>query len=437
MGGALQDAAPSAAADPQMMEEIRRQYEEELEANRRALQEMTMSWQDKLEAAKKRRPTGVEVRDTEKLTIPYLSNLNEDPLLSGKIVFALKEGESTIGKAGGDVEPTFRIGGLGVSPLHAVVYVRQSRMEEDERGAAVYEVLLTAHGKTSINGIVLRENESKRLEHKDRIIFGHNHMYVFVDPADMDKTLPSWEEGMREVTKDVMEECATQQTPQTKLAEIKYREKCEKLQADVQLFESEKKELLRKIKDKEALVLASEEDQAEAERKLKLIAAEKRAALQELDRKEDELKARRLLLEREKDEEAKRQDAERAAHVFLQEVMGRTALLVEEANGYAQELGVGVYFSLKLNAKSRSVCGLRSTLIGTSLQQAEIVIRVQRVDSDVVQLWNLDLFEKKVFDMRELYTQWAAGSRTEPYLKEGVKDPFALDMESYQVGKAH
>ncbi|CDI87401.1 hypothetical protein EPH_0005460 [Eimeria praecox] len=433
MGGALPDTAPGAGADPQMMEELRRQYEEELEANRRALQEMTMSWQDKLEAAKNRRPTSVEVRDTEQLTIPYLSNLNEDPLLSGKIVFALNEGKSTIGKPGGDAEPNFRIGGLGVSPLHAVVDVRQVHKEGDAEGATVYEVVLTAHGKTSINGLTLGENESKPLEHKDRVIFGHNNMYVFVDPTDMDKALPSWEEGMREVTKDVIDDCSTQQTPQAKLAELKYQEKWEKLQADVQHFESEKKELLRRLKDKEALVIASEEDQAEAEKKLKLVAAEKRAVLQELERKEDELKARRLLLEREKAEEAKRQDAERAAHVFLQEVMGKTALLVEEANGYAQELGVGVYFSLKLNTKLRSAGGLRSTLIGTSLQQTEIVIRVQRVDSDVVQLWNLDLFEKKVFEMRELYTQWAAGSRTESYLKEGVADPFALDMDSYQV----
>ncbi|CDJ61810.1 Protein CBR-KLP-6, related [Eimeria maxima] len=432
MGGALPDAVPGGGADPQM-EELRRQYEEELEANRKALQEMTMSWQDKLEAAKKRRPTSVEVRDTDQLTIPYLSNLNEDPLLSGKIVFPLTEGSSTIGKPGGNTEPKFHIGGLGVSPLHAVVDVRHAQQDGDGSGATVYEVMLTAHGKTCINGLVLGNNESKVLGHKDRIIFGHNNMFVFVDPTDEDKTLPSWEEGMREVTKDVIDECATQQTPQANLAELKYQEKVEKLQTDMQIFESEKKELLRRIKDKEALVLASEEDQAEAERKLKLVAAEKRAVLQELDRKEDELKARRLLLEREKNEEARRQDAERAAQVFLHEVMSRTALLVEEANGYAQELGVGVYFSLKLNTKTRSTGGLRSTLIGTSLQQTEIVIRVQRVDSDVVQLWNLDLFERKVFEMRELYTQWAAGSRAESYLKEGVTDPFALDLDSYQV----
>ncbi|CDJ48141.1 kinesin, putative [Eimeria brunetti] len=427
------DTAPGAAVDPQGVEEIRRQYEEELEANRRALQEMTMSWQDKLEAARNRRPTGVEIRGTEQLTTPYLSNLNEDPLLSGKIVFALKEGSSTVGKPGGDIEPTFRIGGLGVSPMHAIVDVRQIQKEGDNGGETVYEVVLTAHGKTAINGSILRENESKLLEHKDRVIFGHNNMYVFVDPTDTDKTLPSWEEGMREVTKDVIDECATQQTPQASLSELKYKEKWESLQADMRRFESEKKELLRKVKDKEALVLASEEDQAEAEKKLKVIAAEKQAMLQELNRKEDELRARRLLLEREQSEEAKRQDAERAAQVFLQEVIGKTALLVEEANGYAQELGVGVYFSLKLNTKLRSVGGLRSTLIGTSLQQTEIVIRVQRVDSDVVQLWNLDLFEKKVFEMRELYTHWAAGSRTTSYLKEGLADPFALDMDSYQV----
>lgn len=421
--------------DPGAVEELRRQYEEELEANRRALQEITTSWQDKLEAERKKGAAVDGSGGKEVPTVPYLSNLNEDPFLTGKIVFAMKEGQSTIGKPSGEADPNFRIGGLGVTPLHASVKVSKVHEDGDDTEDPVYEVVLTAYGKTSVNGDLLKDGESRRLAHKDRIIFGHNNMYVFVDPADMDKVLPSWEEGMKEVTKAALGECTLQQTSEAALAERKYQEKWERLQADVQLFESEKRELMRKLKDKEALVLASEEDHAAAQKKLKLIAAEKRAIQQELDRKEDELKARRLLMEKEKNEEAKRQDAERAAHVFLQEVMGRTALLVDEANGYAQELGVGVYFLLRLNTRSRGIGALRSTLCGTSLQQTEIVIRVQRVDSDIVQLWSLDLFEKKVFEMRELYTQWAAGSKKESYLKEGVGDPFALDADSYQVSE--
>lgn len=436
MGGGLPDSLPSSAPDHQMVEEIRRQYEEELEANRKALQDMTTSWKDKLEAARKREAS-VEVRGSGQLTVPHLSNLNEDPFLSGKIVFALNEGQVTIGKPGGEVEPTFRIGGLGVASQHAIIDVKRIQQSGKDTGDETYEVKLTAYGKTSVNGVVLGETESKLLTHKDRIIFGHNNMYVFVDPTDMDQELPTWEEGMMEATKDVVDEFSSQQAPDARPARTADKEKWERLQADLQLFESEKRELMRKLKDKEALVLASEEDQAAAEKKLKLIEAEKRAVQQELNRKEDELKARRMLLEREREEETKRQDAERAAHIFLQEVMSRTALLVDEANGYAQELGVGVYFSLKLSTRSRGAGGVRSTLIGTSLQQTEIVIRVQRADSDAVQIWRLDLFEKKIFEMRELYTQWAAGPKTESYLKGGAPDPFALDMESYQVSKAH
>lgn len=427
VGGGMIEGLPGGKADPAAVEELRRQYEEELEANRRALQEMTVSWQDKLEAERKKRVDAANSAPGKKLpTVPYFSNLNEDPFLSGKIVFAVNEGENTIGKPEGDSEPTFRIGGLGVVSLHAVVKVTKGEEEEDEPDAVVYEVTLVVYGRTTVNGELLKEGDSRQLQHKDRIIFGHNNMYVFVDPADMDKELPTWEEGMKEVTQDVINECNTQQTLEEALAERKYEEKLERLKADVQLFEAEKRELMRKLKDKEALVLASEEDQAVAQQKLKLIGAEKQAVQQELNRKQNELTERRNLLEKEKRDAAKRQDAERAANIFLKEVVGRTALLVDEANSYAQELGIGVYFSLKLSTRSDSASSRKA-------QQTEIAIRVQRVDSNVTQLWDLDLFEKKVFEMREIYSQWTQGPKTGPYIQKGAPDPFALDANSYQV----
>ncbi|KAL8433751.1 hypothetical protein ACSSS7_003648 [Eimeria intestinalis] len=433
MGSVLPDAGAEAGQDSAAVEELKRQYEEELEANRRALQEMTTSWQDKLNAERQKGVAVAGRDDKENLTVPYLSNLNEDPFLSGKLIFPLQEGQSTFGKPGGSEKTTFNIGGLGVVEMHATLEVKKLARSRADSDDVEYEVVLTAQGKTSVNGETLHDGGSRHLVHKDRIVFGHSNMYVFVDPADMDKSLPTWEDGMKDLTKDVLVESTSQQSPEAARAEKKYQEKWERLQADVQLFESEKKELLRKLKEKEAVVLASEEDQIVAQNKLKQIAAEKRAVQQELNRKEEELKTRRLLFEKEKADEAKRQDAERAAHVFLEEVMAKTHLLVAEANGYAQELGVGVYFSMKLSTQSDNAATLRSTICGTSLQHTEIVIQVQRVDSDIVQIWNLDLFEKKIFEMRELYAQRGAGANREFSLKDGLSDPFAVDMESYQV----
>ncbi|KAL8448860.1 hypothetical protein Emag_003813 [Eimeria magna] len=433
MGSFLPDAEAGTGPDPGAVEELKKQYEEELEANRKALQEMTTSWQDKLNAERQKGAANAGHADKEHLTVPFLSNLNEDPFLSGKLIFPLHEGQSTFGKPGGREKTTFNIGGLGVADMHATLQVKKMTRNGEDLDDLQYEVILFAQGKTSVNGKVLQEGGSCNLIHKDRIVFGHSNMYVFVDPTDMDKSLPTWEDGMKDLTKDALAESGRQQSPEVARAERKYQEKWERLQADMLLFESEKKELLRKLKDKEAVVLASEDDQIVAQAKLRQIAAERRAVQQELVRKEEELKTRRLLYEKEKAEEAKRQDAERAAHIFLEEVMGKTHLLVAEANGYAQELGVGVYFSMKLSTQSDGAHTLRSTICGTSLQHTEIVIQVQRVDSDVVQIWNLDLFEKKVFEMRELYAQRGVSPKKDFSLKDGISDPFALDMESYQV----
>ncbi|KAL8440063.1 hypothetical protein Efla_004047 [Eimeria flavescens] len=432
MGGVLPSSGAHAVSG-QAVDDLRRQYEEELEANRRALQEMTTSWQDKLLAEKQRRAADGGCEGKESLKVPYLSNLNEDPFLTGKLIFPLREGQSTIGKSGGSADATFHIGGLGVVFMHAVLDVTKVQSSEESSDDPVYRTVLTAQGKTSVNGEVLQAGEARILSHKDRIVFGHSNMYVFVDPTDVDKALPSWEDGMRELTKEAFFESAPQQSGEVARVERRFLERWEELQADAQLFESEERELLRRLKDKEAFVLASEENQVVAQSKLKQIAAEKRAIQQELDRKEEEIRTRRMLLEKERIEEVKRQDAERAARVFLEEVMSKTVLLVDEGNAYAQELGVGVYFSMKLNTQLSSAETLRYTNCGTSLQHTQIVIQVQRVDTDIVQIWNLDLFEKKLFEMRELYAQWAARPDRSFYLQDSLDDPFALDMESYQV----
>ncbi|KAL8445326.1 hypothetical protein Emed_005668 [Eimeria media] len=60
------------------------------------------------------------------------------------------------------------------------------------------------------------------------------------------------------------------------------------------------------------------------------------------------------------------------------------------------------------------------------------------MDSDLTQLWPLDLFERKVFEMREIYANWAPRPGEALKLPDDVSDPFAPDPESYQVlGQAY
>ncbi|CDJ56258.1 kinesin, putative [Eimeria maxima] len=438
MGGNLPAPSGGGEADPAMLEAMRKQYEEEIEANRRAMEEMTQ----KVEEEKKRAAASRKLEEQAELTLPTLQNLNEDPFLTGKIVCVLKEGSSTFGKQEGEETPTFRIGGLGVVAGHATVTCSKVQNDAEDPEDTSFCVILKAVGKTMVNGVEVQEGEERRLQHKDRILFGHNNLYVYMDPLDMDKAMPSWEEAMKEVKKDQMEAYGQpQQTEADREKEKKFQDMLKELETAKNSLETERRDLLKKLEQKEQELLASGESQEVIQEKLKELEQEKQEIERQLQSKEEELSSRELRLRKERAEEEARKEEERAARIELEEIMTKTSLLVDEANMIAQELGVGAFFSPKLTVRGDAVGrGGRATIGGSQsvMQRSEIMIRVDRLDSDITQLWSLDLFERKVFEMREIYANWAPEPGQAFSLPDDVADPFAMDPESYQVvGQAY
>ncbi|OEH78990.1 putative kinesin [Cyclospora cayetanensis] len=407
MGGAQPGPTRGTKPDPLMLDAIRKQYEEEIEANKRAMEEMTMSWQQKVEEEKKRAAATGKLEEQIELTLPTLQNLNEDPFLTGKIVCVLRVGISSFGKIEGEDVPTFRIGGLGVVSGHATVSCKRIQNDAEDPEDISYIVLLKATGKTMVNGMEMQEGDERQLQHKDRILFGHNNLYVYFDPFDMDKSMPLWEEAMKEVMKDQMSVYGPpQQSEEDKAKEEKFHDMLRQLERGKKALMHERQTLLKRLEQKEQELLASGETQEVIHEKL---------------------------------QDDARKEEERAARVELEEVMTRTSLLVDEANMIAQELGVGAFFSPKLTVRGDVIGGgARGTLGGTVMQRSEIMIRVDRMDSDLTQLWPLDLFERKVFEMREIYANWTPEHGKALTLPDEVADPFAPDPESYQVvGQAY
>ncbi|CDI75167.1 kinesin, putative [Eimeria praecox] len=401
-GGGLPAPTGGTEADPAMLEAMRKQYEEEIEANKRAMEEMTMSWQQKIEEEKKRAAASRRLEEQVEMTLPTLQNLNEDPFLTGKIVCVIKEGSSTFGKPEGEEAPTFRIGGLGVVAGHATVTCQKIQNDPEDPEDVSFRVCLKAVGRTMVNGVELQEGDEKQLQHKDRILFGHNNLYVYMDPLDMDKAMPSWEDAMKEVKKDQMGAYGQpQETAADREKEKKFQETLKELENAKNSLETERRDLLKKLEQKEQELLASGESQEVIQEKLRELEHEKQEIERELQNKQEELTTRELRLRKERAEEDARREEERAARIELEEIMTKTSLLVDEANMIAQELGVGAFFSPKLTVRGDAVGrGARGTLGGSVMQRSEIMIRVDRMDSDITQLWSLDLFERKVFEMR-------------------------------------
>ena len=225
-----------------------------------------------------------------------------------------------------------------------------------------------------------------------------------------------------------------QQTEEEKENECKFQERLHELARGRKRLKKERQELINQLQEKEKELLASGESYEVIEDKLRMLQEETNEVERELHRKEEQLTATELRIRKEKAEEDTRKEEERAAGVVLEEIMTRKSLLVDEVNMIAQDLGVGAFFSPKLTVRGNAVGGGgRGTLRGTVMQRSEIMIRVYRMDSDVTQVWPLDLLERKVFEMRELYANWSPEPGQALTLPDDVADPFAPDPGSYQV----
>ncbi|XP_048735911.1 kinesin-like protein KIF28 isoform X5 [Ostrea edulis] len=185
---------------PEELEKMRKQMEEDIRAqlmaNQAMLADNDQSWDDKLaEARTETEKIEGGADDKRKTKEPHLINLNEDPMLSGVICHFLNGGETSIGRKDASPTPNICLSGLSIQKQHAVIY--------STKGVIEIESVSGSGSKTKINGLPLTGR--KALCHKDRILFGSNHMYVLMNPMKpetADTSLPkeiTWEYAQKEI----------------------------------------------------------------------------------------------------------------------------------------------------------------------------------------------------------------------------------------------
>eukprot|EP00729_Bicosta_minor_P015103 gene15103-21261_t len=112
-------------------------------------------------------------KDEKKKTTPFFQNLNEDEALSGMVVHFINDGVNTVGKKvkGSSAQPAITLSGLSIKEEHAMV-------EYDGTSGVTIENT----GPVLVNG---KAPEGKQaLNHKDRVQFGTNHLFVFMNPKN-------------------------------------------------------------------------------------------------------------------------------------------------------------------------------------------------------------------------------------------------------------
>ena len=142
---------------------------------------------------------GIEKVD---ITKPHLIVLNEDPQLSHKLKYSLKELPIYVGRKHGNPEPKIKLSGIGIKQNHAIFI----------KGDKENEIILKPNEAEAIkyiyiNGKKMKSQDGQKLKNKDRIVFGNNTIMIFMEKSDgKDIYEIDWEMAQTELQNEIEEQ---------------------------------------------------------------------------------------------------------------------------------------------------------------------------------------------------------------------------------------
>ncbi|KAF0981975.1 hypothetical protein FDP41_011836 [Naegleria fowleri] len=193
----------------------------------------------------------------------HISNLNEDPLLSGKLNYYIQE-ETTIGSS---AENSVKIQGVGILDRHATF---NNGNITPCIGAKIY-----------LNGVEIKEKT--KIKNGDRIVFGTHLIYQYNDPKEGPICLADWKTAFDEVSKAMFDEKAAELVKEHKKREQELQETINSVKSEIDRQRQEQKLLIQKEMD--AAKQKEEQMKTEFSKKEQLLLAELQAAKNDEEKK--------------------------------------------------------------------------------------------------------------------------------------------------------
>ena len=220
--------------DQKAFNELKAQYEE----TKKLCDSMSKTFNERLEEAKKaNKELGIEKVDIEK---PHLIVLNEDPQLSHKLKYSLKELPIYVGRKHGNPAPKIKLSGIGIKQNHAIFV----------QGENPNEIILKPNESDAIkyiyiNGKKLKNQEGQILNNKDRIIFGTNTIMLYMEKSEgKDIFEIDWESAQTEFQQEIEKQKKIGEEENEK----KKKEEYESLKQSLELkYNKDKKEIETKM----------------------------------------------------------------------------------------------------------------------------------------------------------------------------------------------
>eukprot|EP00743_Colponemidia_sp_Colp-15_P004133 GILK01004461.1.p1 GENE.GILK01004461.1~~GILK01004461.1.p1 ORF type:complete len:1299 (+),score=306.15 GILK01004461.1:63-3959(+) len=405
--------------------------------------------------------------------LPQLSNINEDPQLSGRLVFNIARGVLTAGKKTADNRPDIVLAGLGIELKHCKF------INEDNR--VTLEVEPSASENTLVNG--KRVIGSRGLRHGDRLMLGTNYVFLFKNPAREDEKESGsiaideidWEFAQKEValasgltvdSGDSAEADADAliraEEAEQKLKELELKAKAERDQQQ-KLLDQQRIEYERRIEQLEneksykrktiTIQIKGEQtpqsavqaiDEAvrllDEEMKNKEIALARELEIQQRKIETDLKEKEKLIQSQIKKEQETLDEIEqkrgRYDMSYLDPILTKMLPMVHEGNLIAKELSKKFAFKLKIITNLSADVGKSPlTTLKNQTKKGEVIVDVHSTDDDNNWVWDCEKFETRLLFMRELLNNYEETKQIEDLSQEN--DPFWDPPTSHLIGHAH
>jgi kinesin family protein 1 len=109
--------------------------------------------------------------------IPFIVNLNEDPLMSECLMYQIKSGKTRVGRQDGSSQCEIRLSGSNIQDEHCWFE------HGPDNAVTLHPSTTQKDAMTMVNGI--RISEPRRLKNGYRIILGHHHIFRFNHPEEV------------------------------------------------------------------------------------------------------------------------------------------------------------------------------------------------------------------------------------------------------------
>uniref|UniRef100_A0A8C1WZI6 Kinesin family member 13Bb n=1 Tax=Cyprinus carpio TaxID=7962 RepID=A0A8C1WZI6_CYPCA len=392
------------------------ELKERLEESEKLIQEMTVSWEEKL-------------RKTEEIALKiliiddkcFLVNLNADPALSELLLYYLKE-HTRVGSADSQ---DIQLCGLAIQPEHCVIDLKL------ETG-----ITLTPkrNARTCVNGAVV--SSPIQLHHGDRILWGNNHFFrisvsnayrVGVEDEEGSVTKAGLHAEHLDVDVDRLSHASSDNSFSFESAQTEVMMKAlgnnEPLQSVLHSLERRHEEEKRSALERQRLMYEQELQQLRRRLSTELQTQHQRSS--------EQLSASLL-----SSQSALRQSSDEREVLMnrslrkLKEQIVKANLLVQEAGFISEELNKKTEYKVTLQIPAANLNANRKR--DTVLSEPAVEVRRK---SKGKQIWSMEKMENRLLDMRELYQEWKDYDEDDPAMRSYFKraDPFFDEQENHSL----